>query len=48
MELLQPIMMLGGLLCWFITKNKRWAIVSLIGLVWFVIDVAVIVARQLP
>ena len=44
MALLQPTLMLGGLLAWFITKNKRWAILSLIGLVWFVLDIAYLVA----
>lgn len=44
MELLQPILMVGGLLAWFITKNRRWAILSLIGLAWFVLDIARLVA----
>lgn len=48
MELLQPVLVIGGLLGWFITKNKRWAILSLIGLAYFVSDVAVIVSRQMP
>jgi hypothetical protein len=47
-ELLQPVLMIVGLLGWFISKNKRWAILSLIGLAWFVIDIAVLVSRQLP
>jgi len=40
MELLQPILIVGGLVAWFITKNKRWTILCLIGLVWIILDVA--------
>lgn len=45
--LLQPILMVAGLLAWFITKNRRWAILTIIGVAWFLYDIAVIVAANL-
>lgn len=33
------LLMVGGLVGWFITKNKRWLILTIIGIVWFILDV---------
>ncbi len=37
--MLQPLMIVAGPVLWFITKNRRWLAVSMVGIGWFVADV---------
>lgn len=45
--LLQPVLVVVGLLGWAISKNRRWLILSGIGLAWFLLDFFIIAAGQL-
>ena len=40
--LMQIGMLGGGLILAFVTKNKRWLILTLIGAAWFIYDVMAI------
>ena len=40
------LLILSGLILAFVTKNKRWMILTAIGLLWFVVDVLLIAASM--
>lgn len=46
LNLIQIALIIIGPFAWFITKNKRWAILSLAGIAWFIYDVLVLYSQM--
>jgi hypothetical protein len=38
-------LIVGGPVLWLITKNRRWMILTVLGIAWFVIDVLYIAVQ---